>query len=48
VFTRRPLRSDPRFTTENLKLSRPAAAASFAERLGESAGVVSLDVPDRA
>ncbi len=36
VFTERPMRSDPRFLTKNLKLSRPAAAAYFAERAGTS------------
>jgi len=32
VFTKQPLQSDPRFMTKNMKLSRPAATAYFAER----------------
>ena len=36
VFTQRPLLSDPRFLTKNMKLSRPAAAAYFAERASAS------------
>lgn len=36
VFTEQPLQSDPRFLTKNMKLSRPAATAYFAERSAPS------------
>lgn len=39
VFTQRSLQSDPRFLTKNMKLSRPAAAAYFAEQLGAPTAV---------
>ncbi|GHF52389.1 ATP-dependent acyl-CoA ligase [Streptomyces mashuensis] len=38
VFSAQPLRSDPRFMTANMKLSRPLAAAHFAQAVGSTEG----------
>ncbi|MCI4066851.1 AMP-binding protein [Micromonospora sp. R77] len=39
LFSARPLRSDPAFLTANLKLSRTAAAAHYAERRGAAVAI---------
>ena len=48
VFNRQSLHSDPRLLTKNLKLSRPAAAAYFAERLDAPGTSPAVTLPDPA